>query len=175
MSDKSSKSLGHDAVFERVVEYHRERGDDYSSPMTREAKYRVMLEACDFVERSILDVGCGSGQFEKLLPHSSYTGIDLLFGQNVLEEDRRFDIVVAGGIFYLLTWEWMKILIEHMWGLARESLVFNTVSALAPTKSHRGFYADPSKTLAFCQALTPWVVLRHDYLPHDFTVAMHRR
>jgi hypothetical protein len=36
------------------------------------------------------------------------------------------------------------------------------------------FYADPVEIVRFCRSLTPWVVLRHDYLAHDFTVYLYR-
>jgi hypothetical protein len=162
------------SAFERVLAYHQTRGDDYSSDASREAKYRVLLEAFDYTRKDVLDAGCGTRQLAALLPKSNYTGIDLLEGQNVLDEIREFDIVVAGGIFYLLSWEWMCRIITHMWGLAREGLVFNTLSSHAPDQWSGGFYADPVETLRFCLSLSPSVILRHDYLPHDFTVALYR-
>ena len=35
-------------------------------------------------------------------------------------------------------------------------------------------YSDPSQVFRFCKSLSEWVVLRHDYLPHDFTIYMYK-
>jgi SAM-dependent methyltransferase len=36
-------------------------------------------------------------------------------------------------------------------------------------------HPDPAKVFTLCKKkITPWVILRHDYLPHDFTIYMYR-
>jgi hypothetical protein len=54
------------------------------------------------------------------------------------------------------------------------ALAFNSLSNWANDQEANEFYADPVQVLNFCRELTPWVVLRHDYHPRDFTVYMYK-
>ncbi|HZT87591.1 MAG TPA: methyltransferase [Stellaceae bacterium] len=98
---------------------------------------------------------------------------------DILAEDPPgpFDIVVANGTFYLLGDEaeaTMQRLVARMFALARGAVIFTSLSRWAPRQEPGEFYADPLRTLEFCRGLTPCVALRHDYLPHDFAVALYR-
>ena len=49
--------------------------------------------------------------------------------------------------------------------------------ALKPIKNKNNpgeFNADPLETVASCRRISPRAVLRHDYMPHDFTVFLYR-
>ena len=61
-----------------------------------------------------------------------------------------------------------------MFSHCEQAVAFNCLSGLSQDKEPGEFPADPAETLAFCQTLTPWVVLRHDYFSHDFTVYLYR-
>ena len=90
---------------------------------------------------------------------------------------RTFDVVVANGIFYLLDEQpapMMQHMIERMFSLAKKAVAFNSLSAWARDQEGGEFYADPLQTVEFCRRLTPWVVLRHDYHPRDFTVYLYK-
>lgn len=177
---------------------------DYGSEQSMHLKYAVIADADRFSGKRILDVGCGYGGFPEYLRETgevftSYTGVDL--SKAMIDEARRFrkghvseayfcediltenpggpsyDIVVANGIFYLLgdaAWIKMNRLIQRMWELTKKTLVFNSLSVWAPQQNVNEYYADPLKVLKACRALTPMVALRHDYLPHDFTVIMRK-
>jgi hypothetical protein len=87
------------------------------------------------------------------------------------------DIVSANGIFYLLGAEaprLMRQLVEAMFARCHEAVIFNSLSTWASVHDAGEFYADPLETLAWCREISPWVMLRHDYLPHDFLIVIRR-
>ncbi len=88
------------------------------------------------------------------------------------------DYVLASGLFSYMSEARMCLVIRRMWTLARRAVAFNALSAYAPennTPSGQGFfYADPAETFRFCRTLTPWITLKHDYLPNDFCVHLRR-
>ena len=175
---------------------HDPRACDYGRAESQQTKFRVICEMSDFQDKKILDVGCGFADFADYLEsqnlNTDYKGIDLseamlrraksrrpdldLRNSNFLNEDiGQFDIVTANGIFYLLGENAETIthrLIRRMFESARESVIFNSLSSWAPHKTEGEYYADPAKFVSFAQSLTPRVVLRHDYMDHDFTVAL---
>jgi hypothetical protein len=94
-----------------------------------------------------------------------------------LPADRQYDVVTANGIFYLLGGDALRLmreLVTCMFALARRAVTFNSLSAWAGDQTAGEYYADPLETVAFCRTLTPWVALRHDYHPRDFTVYLYK-
>jgi SAM-dependent methyltransferase len=187
--------------YERLVaEYgHDARACDYGGLQSQQAKFRVLAEVGDLRGCHVLDVGCGFADWASFLEREvgeiRYTGIDLSSSMvaeakrirpdldvrvaNVLDDSvtGQFDIVSANGVFYLLGEEaprLMRGIIEKMFGMARVSAAFTTLSGWAPDPLPGEFYADPLATLAFCRQLTPWVTMRHDYHTRDFAIYMYR-
>lgn len=155
----------------------------------------------EFSEASILDVGCGVGHFcDYLGEHGfcgEYQGVDLLSEMieqariahpehagkfNVLDitanktpaDSEMYDYVVGSGLFYHGNRAIMEAVLTAMFKLARRGVAVNSLSAWAQEKQDTEFYACPLETLAFCRTLTPWVELRHSYMPHDFTIYLYR-
>lgn len=202
MSNQSADRFARIADFYQglVTRYgHDPRACDYGGPESQQIKFRVLSEAMPLANRSILDVGCGFADFAVYLqgrfPNVRYTGIDLCSAMvtearrrhpklglriaNVLDTSLQtgFDLVSANGIFYLLgddAWHMMQAIIKRMLDQADSAVAFNSLSAWAEQKESGEFYADPLQVLDFCRQLTPWVVLRHDYHPRDFTIYMYK-
>jgi hypothetical protein len=87
------------------------------------------------------------------------------------------DYAFASGVFALRQVEperFLREVVTALFRACRKAAAFNSLSAWAPTQEAGEFHADPLETLAFCRTLTPWVVLRHDYHPRDFTVYLYR-
>jgi SAM-dependent methyltransferase len=194
--------------FPKIVSYygtlidkygHDPRACDYGRAQSQEIKFRVLSEAMPLDNRSILDVGCGFGDFERYLASRftglRYSGIDICEGMvaealrlnpkldvrvaNLLNfsSTEQFDLVTANGILYLLgqdAWPIMQSLIIRMYELCSQAVAFNSLSGWATDKESGEFYPDPLLVLEFCRTLTPWAVLRHDYHPRDFTIYMYK-
>ncbi len=180
---------------------HDPRACDYGRASSQLAKFEVISAGIrETSALNLLDVGCGFADYADYLQANgqsniSYYGLDLsqqmidnarelhpaltFYRGDIceLEFDVTFDYVTANGIFYLLgeaAEDYMQTLVARMFALSKKGLIFNSLSSLADTLEPGEFYADPSRVLAFCQTLTRNVILRHDYLGHDFTVYMYR-
>jgi SAM-dependent methyltransferase len=178
---------------------HDPRACDYGRAESQQIKFRVLSEVLPLANSSVLDVGCGFADFatflEERLPGVRYSGIDLCSAMvneaqrnhpnldlrvaNVSDASftRTFDVVTANGIFYLLgdqAWPMIQHIVERMYALATRAVAFNSLSAWATDQEAGEFYADPLRLVDFCRRLTPWVVLRHDYHPRDFTVYLYK-
>ncbi len=187
--------------FDSLVAQHGDsaRSSDWSSAASQSLRFGVMSEVLPLDGLRVLDVGCGVAAYADYLherhPSARYLGLDLseraidlarrvrphldLRVGNLLEAgiEGPYDVVVANGILYRLGErgpELMRSLVTRMWELASRAVAFNSLSGWAAEQRPGEFHADPLETLAFCRTLTPHVVLRHDYLPHDFTVYLYR-
>jgi SAM-dependent methyltransferase len=154
-------------------------------------------------EVSVLDVGCGLGDFygylqERSALPASYRGIDLspnmiasardAFGgergvelavEDILatSPERSYDYVVASGIFTYIGGENVELfhrLVEAMYARCTRALAFNSLSAWSPDPSEGEFRADPVETLRFASSLSSRLRLRTDYHARDVTVVVHR-
>lgn len=178
------------------------RALNWGSRESQQLRFSVLAQVGQLNDKSLLDVGCGQGDFYGSLKEQEikvdYTGIDLapkmieiarsrfpearfetenlLAPQSTLAAD--YDYVLSSGIFYYRQHEpfaFMKEMLARMFERCRLGLAFNSLSAWCGERDAGEFYADPLETLAFCRTLTPWLTLRHDYHPRDFTIYMHKR
>lgn len=175
------------------------RALDYGGRASQQLRFDVLDGMLPFEGARVLDVGCGlahlADDLEARGRSFEYLGIDLsprmvdsararrpdldLRTGNILEADPGgpFDVVVANGIFYVLGErgpELMRALVARMWELAFRAVGFTSLSTWSPVRSDGEFHAEPLETLAFCRTLTSRVAFRHDYLAHDFAVALLR-
>lgn len=173
------------------------RAVDWGSAASQQLRFRVLLEIGRIENSSILDVGCGVGH---LLDHlkkcsftGSYLGLDMLAEMTVAAQARHpeaafhagplaeagaeagADFVFGSGLFTFSNETGLRETVTRMYERCRVAVAFNTLSAWGGPGTAGEYLADPAATLQFCRALTPWVVLRHDYLPHDFTVYLYRQ
>lgn len=195
---------------QRTVEHYRQllteygrsyRALNWGSLEGQRLRFQILAGIGDLNGKSVLDVGCGLGDFAGWLREAGtlveYTGLDITPelvstakelhpGFSFLQGDildratlasRRFDYVFASGIF--ATYKeggarWMESCLRQMWELAGEGIAFNALSSWSDGQEPAEYHADPLETLAFVSSLSRWVVLRHDYHPRDFTVYVLR-
>lgn len=170
---------------------------NWGSAQSQILRFKVLSEIGELNNQSVLDVGCGLGDFYNWLKQQNkntlYQGIDitpkmienassrfpeLQFKLGSIENiNEQFDFIFASGIFYLNDnnpFALMKKTISKMFSLSKKGIAFNSLSLWADTKTNGEFYASPAETLDFCHTLSPYVVLRHDYHPADFSVYIYK-
>lgn len=186
----------------RLQEYGAEpRAVDWGSAQSQALRFSILCAVGTLDGASVLDVGCGLGDLYGYLRtvgvNVEYTGYDitpaLLEAARIRFPEGRFlkrniadlsetdlkagwDYVIASGIFYLRQQDpdaYLREMVGRLARLARRGVAFNTLSARAPDKSAAEYYAEPAMVLGACLDLTSRVVLRHDYMPHDFTVYLY--
>ena len=174
---------------------------NWGSQAGQQRRFQALADVASLHGQRVLDVGCGFGDFLGWLRaqgiDADYVGLDITPefveaarsrypGQvfrlgSVLDEDalagEQFDYVISSGIFATYSEgaaAWMKAAVSSMWRAASKGVAFNSLSGWATEHEPGEFHADPLDTVAFCRQLTPWVTLRHDYHPRDFSVYMRR-
>ena len=170
------------------------------SPRAQYMRFDAFLRFNDASGCSILDVGCGTGDFFEHLRarniRCDYTGIDLsdrmvararerFPDQQFLVADsldglsgRKFDYTIAIGIHNVKTDGARDILITSM----RQQFALCTKAAHLSllTDRYGGFGPQAQawraeEILSEALAISPYVTLRHDYLPNDFSVTLCRK
>jgi len=168
---------------------------DYGRVESQQRKFSIMSQITDYSHATVLDVGCGFADFAEYLSQRfegvKYHGVDLsraMIAQarlvrpgldlrvgNFLElpQNESYDFITANGIFYLLGAQAESVMfkiISEMVRRSRRGVVFNSLSSWAKIHEKGEYYANPLEVVEKCRKLSPWITLRHDYLPHDFTI-----
>lgn len=193
---------------EETIRRYRERFKKYGiSPKSlgwkdrksQVLRFRILSEIANLDKKSILDVGCGFGEFYEFLIKKGYkvkfTGIDIVpefleiarkkypecefLIKDILQEkfERKFDYVFSSGIFNAKisdNYYFLEKMVEKMWSLAKKGISFNMMSDYVDYFDKTLFYYSPEKIFSFCRNLTRKIVIRHDYPLYEFTVYLYR-
>lgn len=150
---------------------------------------------------SILDVGCGFGDLYPYLREQGYSGryagIDFVpeliqVGRTAypdadlrvatlsdLRSEDSFDFVMASGVFNAKlgqssAWHHVTESLERMFQLCRIATAADFLSCYVDYQLDHASYSSPEDVFRFSKSLTRRVALRHDYLPFEFLVGLHR-
>lgn len=162
--------------------------------------YEAMLDIGDIRGYSILDFGCGKGDFYGFLRDRDievkYTGVDI--NENLISLARKkypgidfrvfdieredfkeeFDFIFLCGVFNLKFCgieEYIRSTLIKLFKQCKKALAFNALSDYNPKKDFELSYLKPDEFLSFAiRNLSPFVVLRHDRIPYDFTLFIYR-
>ena len=176
------------------------RAVDWGGEEQQRLRFEVLSSAWPIRDCSVLDVGCGRGDFFDFLKskgfNGNYLGLDITEEMVSLSKVRfpqasfevrdilvsplptRFDFVVASGIFYIHQEDHLRYsqeLIRALFNQTERVLAFNMLSALTKDQEPHESYFNPGEIVSFCQTLTPFVSLRHEYKQNDFTVYMYKQ
>jgi SAM-dependent methyltransferase len=167
----------------------------------RDVRFSVLRECGIGARDSVLDVGCGFGDFLTYLQRACayrghYTGVDLVpefidaakrlhpegnFRVADLLADGgrgRWDYVVLSGSLNLSIGrrhqEYVEAMLGRMFGLCRMAVAVDMISSYGDARDPTLFRADPGAMFTFAKTLTGRVCLRHDYMPYEFCMYLFR-
>jgi len=169
----------------------------WSSRKIQEIRFRVLAEIGIQAGDSVLDVGCGFGDFKAWSESNGcsldYAGIDLspdlikqaehLYPDGRFYAGDLFDMTFAGEPF-----DWVILsgalneqlhddsayvfrVIKRMYSLCRKGVAFNLLDA-RHLVAHDLHSQTPERVLAFCRGICPRCVLHDEYLNNDFSIYM---
>lgn len=133
----------------------------WGSRKSQESRFRVLSQSVNFNNKSVLDVGCGAGDFysyliKKGFHNFRYKGIDITHGMISIAEknnyknaefevkdiinialQEKYDFIVSSGIFNIRidnNWNYFVVRIKKMFALAKIGIAFNLLSTYADQK-----------------------------------------
>ncbi len=195
---------------EIIINYHsrllREYGTNdarvvWNSRFSQEQRFEVLMRVGDLNDATILDVGCGLGDFSAYLSNrgvccADYRGIDInsdmleaarekypdvtFESRDILEEPfdaGQFDFVFESGIFNLKTPNTVErtfATIDRMVEAASKGVAMNFVSRLSGNSNPDVYYWEPSEVVVHIENYGYPFALKHDYRSNDFTVLIHK-
>jgi len=170
------------------------------TPQGQLKRYHSLAEiAPDLNNASILDYGCGTGDFYRFLKRRGfdvqYTGVDINENFialakkkypectfNVLDgpEDHVegfFDYIVICGVFNLRVpgvADDMKETLVTLFKHCNKGMALNALSSHTPVKDPELHYTSPEEMVKFTlENLSPYFALRHDRIQDDFTLYIY--
>lgn len=186
--------------YDRHIDEHGSspRAVGWGDEKSQAARFASLCRVGDLEGASALDVGCGLGGFYGYLKDHyesvRYIGIDI--NPRYIEKARKlypdaefevadfeeckampFDYVVASGVFSVKIPDYKEIYfgqIKKMFAIARKGIAFTMLDRNGHPDDDIYAAYEIEEVRAFCLSLTDDVVIYHDYLQHDFTVALKR-
>lgn len=178
------------------------RSLDWASKKSQEIRFREMVKIGCLDKKSILDVGCGLGDFyaylrDKLgLMFFEYTGIDIVpeftnlakskYGGSLFKCCDLFGYEGQPDYVFMIdvvdtlvedNWRIIKGMLARAFRVARIAVGASFLSSYAPPEDIANsdqYYVQPEELFRFCKTLTPWVVMKHEYLPHNVMIWLYR-
>ncbi|MDJ0365990.1 class I SAM-dependent methyltransferase [Hymenobacter sp. H14-R3] len=204
MRNRISQMLDSAAVFrfhrQRIREYGAgSPGALGWNPVGQQIRFKTLAQIGDLSHCSVLDVGCGYADLYPFLKqrftevqyqgiehmpellevakarYADAAGITLQLGDFLKVPLPLSDYVLASGALSYRNRDphFVPQAIERLYGSCRRALGFNLLD-WAPAGGGPLAAFDPAEIVAFCETLSPNVVLLNDYWKGDFTVLMYR-
>lgn len=167
-------------------------------------RFHQLTSEWNLAGASLLDVGCGFGDFVRYLAAMkvdgcAYTGIDLV-GEFISEAERRFgsahaafvrtaledyapqrpfDYAIASGTFNLRAegldgYDHIRRSLARMFELSRIAVSADFLSDRVEYAYEHNFVSSPERILSIAYGLSRNVVLRNTYFPFEFCVTIYR-
>lgn len=157
---------------------------------SQQKRFKILKEIPGYSELdSVLDVGCGHGDFCKILGEN-YKGIDIRNSvieiskkkypnrtfdcQSIEEVNEKYDWIFASGIFGFNRLDWENNVEKTLTKMTEKCIKGVSVNFLSDLstgkKDPEMYYCQPAKAIDLIKKITNKFCLRHDYRPNDFTV-----
>jgi len=170
------------------------------TPERRLIRFGVLADVGTLDGASVLDVGCGVGDFYDYLcgrrVRARYTGYDIspeliaraaarfpeaefevrdIQGEGI---PREFDYIVSSQAFnsrlqHEENFEMVKDILRCSLSKARKAVACDFLSSYVDYHEDHLYYYSPEEMLRYCKTLTKRVQLRHDYPLFEFTVYLY--
>lgn len=160
-------------------------------------RFEILCQIGNLSNCSILDVGCGFGDFYGYLKYkkikSDYFGVDInekllklakkiypkiKVGIRDIEQkkfSRKFDWVIASGITsHSASYPYLGGVLSEMFKICKKGVAMNFVSDKVDFRTKGLFYSSPEKIMKIAFTLSNRIVLRHDYMPYEFTIYIYK-
>lgn len=172
------------------------------TPQGQIRRYHTLMEISqDLHTSTVLDYGCGTGDFYRFLGRRGivprYTGVDI--NENFIEIARKkypqcafrvmdisegddglegfFDYIFICGVFNYLVpgvHDDLKNALVTLFKHCNKGLALNALSSHTPLKDPELNYTSPEEMVAFAlENLSPYLMLRHDRIQNDFTLFVY--
>ncbi|MDA7774253.1 class I SAM-dependent methyltransferase [Pseudomonadales bacterium] len=166
----------------------------------RDIRFKVLSEIGIQNGDSILDLGCGFGDFINYLERENisvdYTGYDInpalvevaqsrfpektFQVKDILEEQFPvFDYVVSSSCFNLPlrghdNYDFVELIMKKCFEHSRKGVAIDFLSSHVDFESAEGFHYDPQRLFSIAKGLTKRVNLRHDYPLFEFNIYLYK-
>ena len=160
-------------------------------------RFEILCQIGDISNSSILDIGCGFGDLFGYLSHRKikmkYHGIDINnnlvnMGKKIYPTahlecrdfeikkfNRKFDWVLSSGITsYGSTYSHLTSIMKEMFKICKQGYSMNFISDNVDYKSKDLFYSSPEKIISIVKSISNRFILRHDYMPYEFTLYVYK-
>ena len=190
------------SFFSRTLRIYGDRPEALRwTPEGQRLRFRCLLDiAGDINGKKILDFGCGKGDFyhflrergttveyhgydinenlialaRKKFPECNFRVFDI--DRDILSED--FDYIFLCGVFNLKVQgldDTVKTVLQNLFRRCRIAMAYNALSAHKSGKDYELYYHFPEELFRFAVThLSPYLALRHDRIPYDFTLFIYR-
>ena len=196
MDEKISKSIlnYYSDLFKKYGDSHKSLGWGNGRQSMR---FQVLNQIGNFQNCSILDVGCGFGDFYGFLKYqnikSNYLGVDingefLKLAQKKYPKaefelrdiqkkkiKKKFDWVVGTGLTNKSsTYPYLKNLLKEMFRICKKGVAIDFITDYVDYKEKDISYTSPEIMFKFAKTMTRRVTLRHDYFPFEFCLYLFK-
>ena len=167
-------------------------------------RFRELTNLWNLENSSILDIGCGFGDFVNYLKLEgikpfNYTGIDLVKefvdkaknehqDQNIelcvgdflsLPFSKKFDFCIASGTFNLRMdgiegYKYIESNLTKMFETCKIGIAVNFLTDRVDYKHDHNFNSSPEKILSIAYNLSKRIVLRNDTFPFEFSIIIYK-
>lgn len=165
----------------------------------QEVRFDILTSLYNFDGKSVLDIGCGFGDLNKILHQKckryEYVGIDLVAdfinkakelylapGINFLEGEfldykfeKKFDYIIASGIFnYKMecvdNYFYIESIMKKAIDISIDGVAFDFLSDKVDFRYDYTFHSSPEKILNLAYKFSRNIILRNDYMPFEFAI-----
>lgn len=166
----------------------------------QDVRFDILTSQYEFSRKSVLDIGCGFGDLNKVLRQKyrdnyTYFGVDMVpdliaeanaryVGKNInfilgdfleLDPPIEFDYVIASGIFnhrlkHADNYHLIEATIEKALSISRDGLAFDFLSDKVDYRLEHTFHSSPEVILGMAYKFSRNIILRSDYMPFEFSL-----